>query len=609
MNKNLLTTALFLIFLAGMVSAAPTITILNPENNSTLPSSTTYVDIWISTDEEAVCKYSTTDENFDYWASTNLLSGGGQNWVYHVLHSYYTSMGGTYTFYYKCCTWGGFCFDPLDPSLSGPVQHTFSVAYTLDTTPPAAPVVTDRGDVAYNNLTELSASWTSSDDESGIIEYQYQITQDSPNGNVIRDWTSRERRYSYATASDLNLTDGKTYYFAVKAKNGVGLWGEIGYSDGITVYVDVEPPTTADSGIDGLWHTSPVAVTLTATDAVSGIAKTYYSFDGSDPALVYTGPFTISNNGIYAIKYYSKDNAGNVEPVKTAANQVKIDSSAPSTVNYGIDGLWHNSAVTVRLTAFDLVSGTNITYYSSDGSNPALVYTGPFTISDEGAYTVKYYSIDNVGNVESIKTAGFQVKIDKTLPTGTIKINIDAIYASSTTVILYFSASDAASGVSEMQLSNDNITYASPRSYSTSIIWTLTAGDGTKTVYVKYKDAAGNWSVAYSDSIILETSAPTKPVVADGGATTKSKNTLSASWSSSDPESGIVEYQYIITQNSPYPTGAIIGSGWTSTGTNNYVTATGLKLRVNKTYYFGVQAKNGIGLWSEIGYSDGIKVQ
>jgi hypothetical protein len=36
----------------------------------------------------------------------------------------------------------------------------------------------------------------------------------------------------------------------------------------------------------------------------------------------------------------------------------------------------------------------------------------------------------------------------------------------------------------------------------------LTSGDGVKTVYVKFKDAAGNWSTAYSASIILDTTPP-----------------------------------------------------------------------------------------------------
>ena len=102
-----------------------------------------------------------------------------------------------------------------------------------------------------------------------------------------------------------------------------------------------------------------------------------------------------------------------------------------------------------------------------------------------------------------------------------------------------------------------------------------------------------------------DTTPPTTPVVTDEGATTIRTDQLYASWTSSDPESGIAEYQYKITQDSI--SGALIRD-WTSTGATNYVTAGGLSLLNGKSYYFSVKAKNGAGLWSAVGYSDGILV-
>ena len=55
----------------------------------------------------------------------------------------------------------------------------------------------------------------------------------------------------------------------------------------------------------------------------------------------------------------------------------------------------------------------------------------------------------------------------------------------------------------QMQFSNDNFTWSDPENYATTKNWTLSSGDGTKTVYVKFKDAAGNWSDVFSDTIIL----------------------------------------------------------------------------------------------------------
>ncbi len=127
-----------------------------------------------------------------------------------------------------------------------------------------------------------------------------------------------------------------------------------------------------------------------------------------------------------------------------------------------------------------------------------------------------------------------------------------------------------------------------------------------KTYYfsVKAKNGAGFESDAgYSDGITVDSTKPSTPVVTDGGTYTSSTTQLTASWTSSDPESGITEYQYKITQGST--TGTII-RGWTSTGNANSVTATGLNLQNGKTYYFSVKAKNGAGLWSSLGYSNGI---
>ena len=96
---------------------------------------------------------------------------------------------------------------------------------------------------------------------------------------------------------------------------------------------------------------------------------------------------------------------------------------------------------------------------------------------------------------------------DTTPPTGSISINNNAAATNTTNVTLTLSASDP-SGVSEMQLSNDNISYDPAVAYVTSKPWTLTIGDGTKTVYVKFKDAVGNWSAAATDTITLDTTAP-----------------------------------------------------------------------------------------------------
>ncbi|MBI5207760.1 MAG: S8 family serine peptidase [Candidatus Firestonebacteria bacterium] len=107
-----------------------------------------------------------------------------------------------------------------------------------------------------------------------------------------------------------------------------------------------------------------------------------------------------------------------------------------------------------------------------------------------------------------------------------------------------------------------------------------------------------------STLIISDDTIPSTPEVIDTGESTKSNTLLTAGWYSSDPESGIAEYQYSIGTSG----GAIDILAWKSAKTNTSVTEDGLDLNMGITYYFNVKAKNGAGLWSNIGYSDGITV-
>ncbi|MGZ4481586.1 MAG: CBM96 family carbohydrate-binding protein [Gaiellales bacterium] len=80
-------------------------------------------------------------------------------------------------------------------------------------------------------------------------------------------------------------------------------------------------------------YTSGVTVTLPATDAGgSGLARTAYTTDGSDPATSatakpYSGPFTLTTTT--TVKAYSVDVAGNVEP--TGSKLVQINSTGTLT--------------------------------------------------------------------------------------------------------------------------------------------------------------------------------------------------------------------------------------------------------------------------------------
>jgi hypothetical protein len=93
---------------------------------------------------------------------------------------------------------------------------------------------------------------------------------------------------------------------------------------------------------------------------------------------------------------------------------------------------------------------------------------------------------------------------DTSAPTSaSISINSAAASTTSLAATLALSATDN-TAVTQMAISNTSgFTGVDWETYSTSKTWTLTAGNGTKTVYAKFKDAAGNVSSIVSDTIAV----------------------------------------------------------------------------------------------------------
>ncbi|HAM51055.1 MAG TPA: hypothetical protein DCP92_10340 [Nitrospiraceae bacterium] len=148
-------------------------------------------------------------------------------------------------------------------------------------------------------------------------------------------------------------------------------------------------------------------------------------------------------------------------------------------------------------------------------------------------------------------------------PTGSITINGGAVYTKSTTVTLTMTASDASPPI-QMCISNTTAC-TSWTALATTKSWTLTFGDGTKTVNAWFRDVWGNTTATpYSASIILDTTAPTNGTV----TATPGNGQVALSWNGfNDAGSGIGSYKVVYAVGSaPYScsTGTAI---YTGTGT------------------------------------------
>ena len=162
--------------------------------------------------------------------------------------------------------------------------------------------------------------------------------------------------------------------------------------------ISFDPPTPdGDNG----WFVSDVTTILNATDDMSGVNATYYRLNEGEWE-TYTEPFVIQSDGHCLIEYYSVDNAGNEEDVKSFV--IKIDQTSPDIELY-YEAYKKRCKWYVTFTAIcsDATSGINrVELYINDGlvsTDDKEPYEWTFEWSDIFEYVlIKAVAFDNAGN-------------------------------------------------------------------------------------------------------------------------------------------------------------------------------------------------------------------
>lgn len=160
---------------------------------------------------------------------------------------------------------------------------------------------------------------------------------------------------------------------------------------------------------------------------------------------------------------------------------------------------------TFTITSADrALSGTGAAGFGviTTSCSSASLYTMTLTAPSSGAETItitpeSYQCSATTG----AGGTGGGTPADTTPPSNTsISINSGDSTVSSVSVSLTLAATDA----TQMIISNDSgFAGASWETYATNKSWTLTSGDGVKTVYAKFRDTALNMSTAVSDTITV----------------------------------------------------------------------------------------------------------
>jgi Bacterial Ig-like domain (group 3)/Pro-kumamolisin, activation domain len=135
-----------------------------------------------------------------------------------------------------------------------------------------------------------------------------------------------------------------------------------------TVRIDETAPVSAASlsgTLNGPVYVSPVKVTLSASDNLSGVASTAYQINGG-AVQTYTAPFSVANLGSNTVTFHSTDKAGNVETSKTVSFTIKgaTTTSVSSSKNPSVLG----SPVTFTATVTSTVGTATGTVTFKNGA-------------------------------------------------------------------------------------------------------------------------------------------------------------------------------------------------------------------------------------------------
>jgi len=185
--------------------------------------------------------------------------------------------------------------------------------------------ITAKVDVPKVTSFEIAAgaTYTNSTDVQLTIAAQNAFEMSfSSDGVVWDEWESFQASKSHA----LSTGDGSKNVY-IRVKDNVGDISQISVG---SITLDQTSPSTMHSlsgnlGADG--YKSSVVVTLTPTDATSGVESTKYRITGGEWRTGDT--FVISEDGEHTVEYYSTDKAGKTEGTKTFEVKVYTPTTIP----------------------------------------------------------------------------------------------------------------------------------------------------------------------------------------------------------------------------------------------------------------------------------------
>ena len=434
-----------------------------------------------------------------------------------------------------------------------------------DATTPTSTIQTPT-DNSYFNSVPIWFNGTCSNNLSGVNKVEINITY-RENGTVVVPWVSTNLASNYIWWDYIFYPSVEANYtIRVRAIDNASNVQEILPTVNITY--DITPPVSSVNPVSPYWqNTSPITLTATASDTISGLKNiTLYYYNSTDN-ITWSGPWdfdTINNpwagislsfsfpNGTGYYRFYSiaVDNATNEEIFTANDTGCGYDNILPTSEVNSISPYWNTTGtINIIVTASDTVSGIKeVALYYNYSADNLTGWTG-WTLYDTNDTTYPYewifsapngdgyyqfYSIgvDHATNTESMPATPDAIAgVDTTIPISYVNV-ISPYWNVTGTIDIVVTASDenitgGESGIKEVALyyrnSSDNISWSAWTLYDVNTTaspyqWSFVSpGDGYYEFYSIAVDNASNIELtpATNDTIC---GIDTTPPIANAGA-------------------------------------------------------------------------------------------
>ncbi|SNB46232.1 ELWxxDGT repeat protein [Geobacter sp. DSM 9736] len=355
----------------------------------------------------------------------------------------------------------------------------------------------------------------------------------------------------------IKAMNGRVFFSASGPGTGSELWVSDGSDTGTSMVKEISPGS--GSSYPGDLTVAGSLLAFTASNAVhgeevwvtDGTTETTFLLADLNPGSSHSAArsFTQAGDTLFFSAY---DGSGRYKLFAAAlapaphslilSPSTGVVVSSPTVL---ITGESHTD--TGKPLAFIEVSTDNGISWNSAGGTAAWSYT--FQASADGIYTLLARGTDAAGT-EEIPGPGIRLTVDTAPPAGTVRIDNDAATTSSTGVLISIHATAQDPGVScsgiypricgelFIRFSNDATVWSDWEPAQPERNWTLSTGDGEKTIYAELRDLAGNTAL-FGDTIILDTSdVPTSTITSPGTGSATNGSVLSVSGTASPGPAG-----------------------------------------------------------------------